>query len=898
MSGRLLSGRPGSGPRLRRCTIALAGLLGLAGCGGGGDSAPELPTGHAPALARVEALPSASSCPNGGRAVALGIDANRNGVLDAAEVASRSELCNGRGGAGGAPALVRTETLTAGAECAAGGLRVLSGIDANRDGVLDAGEAGAQALLCNGAAAAPSVPLLTRVGPAPAGRCTAGGTRIASGEDRNGDGLLADDEIGREQTLCDGGSAALLRLALAPVPAGAVCPGGGQRVRSGLDANGNGVLDDAEVTASGVVCDGAAGADAPAGARGADGLLAWAAEPAGARCPAGGQRLDAGADRNGDGVLDAGEVTSTRFVCEAAAGRPGANAAPALLAVQAEPAGTNCVAGGRRLAAGPDLNGNGVLDAAELRSSGYVCDGARGAGGDGAHALVRVVSAGPSVCPTGGQLVASGLDANRNGSLDDAEVTSLESVCNAGSGATGATGAIGIGGLTVSSVIPPGATCSTGGQSLRRGLDSNRNGVLDAGEVQGTTVVCNGSDSVGFVWTASGGTGLNAAANQGFVTTRAESEAAVTLPASPVAGAIYRISGLGAGGWVLGQRAGQRIELAGSDQHIARTGLYGDWFVRGPAAQWRSLAGSTDLGVVVAGITGDTLRLSYDRGLNWTAASAGTAIWAGVAASASGLRLVAVAAGGQIHTSDDAGATWTARETNRNWSAVASSGDGRRLLAAVSGGLLYRSVDAGVSWTPQESARAWRAVASSRDGQRLLAAVNGGQLHTSSDGGASWTARENSRTWTAVASSASGDRLLAADYGGSLYLSSDGGLSWQPTGPSRGWASVSMSADGGRLVAVADDGTLVASDDGGASWTQRAALGAAAAVVLSADGADALQLIVASTPRWSFGIRGRTSTSDGTDGFLRGGQGSSAELQYLGSGVFLLRGHEGSLFVD
>jgi hypothetical protein len=840
--------------------------------------------------------------------VAVGLDANANGQLDDAEVTARSELCNGSAGTSGLAALAAVDTVAAGSGCTQGGLRVRAGLDSNRDGLLADAEATSSALVCSGSAASAGRPQLFSLAPvaelaANSGCSSNAGTRIASGVDLNADGLLSAAETTTTQTLCSGstgstGAAARLPLlALTAEAAGAACAAGGQRIATGLDTNGNGTLDSAEQGASSLVCRGGSGAAGAPGAAGANSLLAVAAEPAGTRCASGGTRLDAGVDRNASGTLDAAEITSSRYLCQANAGPVGSPAAPALLAVRAEPAGTACAQGGRRLDTGPDSNGNGQLDSGEVSSSGFVCDGAAGGNGsDGQNGLVRVAAAG-SACSSGGQAVASGLDANRNGVLDDAEVASVELVCNGSAGAAGSTGAAGLNGLVLTSTLAPGAPCATGGQSVRRGVDSNRNGVLDNAEVTGTTVACNGTDSVGFVWTASAGSTLNAAANQGYITTRADGEATVTLPAAPTVGAFYRVSGSGAGGWVLAQRAGQHIELGGGEDLVRRSDLYADWRNLGNVQLWQGLAGSAGLGVLLGAVRNGTLQLSVDQGASWVARG-GTAIWQAAAASATGRRLAAVVAGGQIHTSGDFGATFTARNINRNWSAIASSGDGLHLLAAVRNGQLHTSSDGGVNWTPRENTRAWAAVASSRDGQRLLAADNGGRLYTSGDGGATWTAREGERTWTAVASSASGDRLLAADYGGTLYLSSDGGASWQPRGPALGWAAVAASADGGRLMASADNGAVFASDDGGSTWTQRTVSAASTALVLSADGADAVQALNGGSVRRSLAARGVLGTRSGSAGTLRGGQGSAAELQYLGSGVFLLRSREGTLFAD
>lgn len=898
---------PGAPRRAALGTLfAAAALLAACGGGGGGGAAPSpapSPTPGAVALARVDALPAGSSCPEGGRSVAVGLDTNANGRLDDAEVGSRAELCNGRGAAAGLNALARVDALPAGAACPTGGLQVRAGLDADRDGSLASAETAHSAQVCNGTPGAAGPAQLIQLSPADGAGGCAGGTRIASGLDLDGNGLLSAAETSATRQLCPGlpgAAAALPLLAVSAEPAGATCPQGGQRVASGLDTDGNGRLDTAEVTSTTVLCTGPTGASGVGGAAGADSLLRLGAETAGLRCPAGGTRVDAGADRNANGALDDDEVTSTRYLCQGTAGGPGANAAPPLLAVRPEAPGANCTNGGRRLDGGADRNGDGTLGPDEVSASGYVCDGATGSrGSDGQNGLVRVqpVALGDAACPAGGQRVASGLDANRSGVLDDAEVGSVELVCNASPGAPGAGGSNGANALVVTTAVAPGTPCATGGQTVRRGVDSNRNGVLDSAEVAATTLVCNGTDSAGFVWNVSDGAALSAAENQGFVTTRADGEATVTLPTQPRLGALYRVSGAGAGGWVLAQSAGQQIVFAESGDLVRRSDLYRDWLGLGNTQTWQAVAGSGDLGVLLGAVRGGELQLSYDGGSTWVARG-GSALWQAVAVDATGRRLVAVQAGGQIYTSVDSGSTWTARDSNRNWSSVASSSDGLRLLAADRGGRLYTSTDGGSTWTARESARSWAAVASSRDGRRLVAAAAGGALYTSADGGATWVARGPTGTWTAVASSARGDRLLAADYGGNLHLSSDGGATWQARGPSLGWGGVAMSADGGRLVAVADNGTLVASDDGGATWTQRAALGAAAGVTLSADGADAVQVLVGGTVRRSWGVRRVTATSIGLAGRLRGGQGSTAELQFLGVGTFLLRQQEGTLFVD
>jgi OmcA/MtrC family decaheme c-type cytochrome len=103
------------------------------------------------------------------------------------------------------------------------------------------------------------------------------------------------------------GANALVKLTTEP--AGANCASGGTKVESGIDANGNGALDPAEVSAAGTsyVCNGTA----------RNSLVKTSAEPAGAHCAFGGSKIESGLDANGNGALDPGEIdpAATSYVC-------------------------------------------------------------------------------------------------------------------------------------------------------------------------------------------------------------------------------------------------------------------------------------------------------------------------------------------------------------------------------------------------------------------------------------------------------------------------------------------------------------------------------------------------------------------------------------------------------
>lgn len=107
-------------------------------------------------------------------------------------------------------------------------------------------------------------------------------------------------------------------------------------------------------------------------------------------------------------------------------------AATSLVETRAEAAGENCPSGGQQFTAGLDANHNGVLDASEINSSVYICDGALG--GAGVRVLTAVVPEPAAAnCPSGGVRINSGPDANGNSTLDIVEVTGTQCLCGEGS---------------------------------------------------------------------------------------------------------------------------------------------------------------------------------------------------------------------------------------------------------------------------------------------------------------------------------------------------------------------------------------------------------------------------------------------------------------------------------
>lgn len=174
--------------------------------------------------------------------------------------------------------------------------------------------------------AASGLSSLVATQPAPASACPGGGVEIDTGVDTDGDGVLEASEITMRSDLCSppaAGPTPAEVVRVVPEDAGANCPDGGVAVETGTDANGNGVLDDGEVSATTYVCSGADGANGSDGTDGSDGhdgangdiLVRVVTEPPGDNCATGGEAIEVGVDTNDDGSLEPDEVQTVAFAC-------------------------------------------------------------------------------------------------------------------------------------------------------------------------------------------------------------------------------------------------------------------------------------------------------------------------------------------------------------------------------------------------------------------------------------------------------------------------------------------------------------------------------------------------------------------------------------------------------
>lgn len=155
---------------------------------------------------------------------------------------------------------------------------------------------------------------------APGANCSLGGRRLSVGLDANGNQALDPAEVSSVDYVCNVAGAPVTsgaRLsALSSLPAGAECGAGGTRVQVGRDADADGVLDAAEVEYTTQVCNAPTGGSGGGGSP-INSLVRQQPEGIGANCAVGGTRIDSGPDSNGNGLLDNGEVTATTYACGA-----------------------------------------------------------------------------------------------------------------------------------------------------------------------------------------------------------------------------------------------------------------------------------------------------------------------------------------------------------------------------------------------------------------------------------------------------------------------------------------------------------------------------------------------------------------------------------------------------
>jgi hypothetical protein len=89
--------------------------------------------------------PWGANCPKGGLKIMSGIDVNENGILDNDEVQNTKYMCNV-----GFNSLIKYDYESGGNHCTSGGYKISSGMDLNLNNILDANEIQNSIYICNG----------------------------------------------------------------------------------------------------------------------------------------------------------------------------------------------------------------------------------------------------------------------------------------------------------------------------------------------------------------------------------------------------------------------------------------------------------------------------------------------------------------------------------------------------------------------------------------------------------------------------------------------------------------------------------------------------------------------------------------------------------------------------
>lgn len=409
-----------------------------------------------------------------------------------------------------------------------------------------------------------------------------------------------------------------------------------------------------------------------------------------------------------------------------------------------------------------------------------------------------------------------------------------------------------------------------------------------------------------FFWVTSTATNVQSFPNVGYICLNETNPVIVTLPSSPGVGDTFKVAGIGAGGWIIAQNAGQSIpsgNLSGS------VGLV--WRTNGPTGNWTGIACSGDGAKLAATIATGNIFVSTNFGATW-APQASSQPWSSVAMSADGVKMIAsvgftansTGGKGAIWRSTDSGATWTTLlATSTNWSAVSSSADGARLLAVARTGAINFSTNSGASWLVVSGSGTtflWRGCASSADGSDLVAVGENGSIVGSSNGGANWVQRTNFSPvqLTSVTISSDGVRQVVTGNNGQVYLSTDAGTNWAlVTTLASQLIAVASSADGFRVAAAGGNagvsGNLYGSMDSGVIWSflPAAPVLSWSSIAASDDGS----FLAATVFGGNIYFSSQNTTTTGTGGYLFGAQHSAIELIYTGNGVFLPLNHEGTI---
>lgn len=284
-------------------------------------------------------------------------------------------------------------------------------------------------------------------------------------------------------------------------------------------------------------------------------------------------------------------------------------------------------------------------------------------------------------------------------------------------------------------------------------------------------------------WIATNGQAVPAVRDHGYMLS-SPGLATVTLPLSAglTNGDIVRVSGAGAGGWLIQPNSGQSIigNFASYTNCDVLRSVYGAISSDNFYLDVASSADGKRIYVVGSGFTG--VKIYADSG---TLVSNITGIYFGgtvrsIACSANGRIVYAeLGTGGSVQKSTDGGVTWAATAFSASGISLSCSADGSQLFYTAS-------------------------YACSGNGT-YLAKFSGSTISISTNGSSSWPINVTAPgTLGCLAVSSDCTRILAGVTNGLLYASANQGKSWTPlTSTTQDWAGAWMSPDGSKFAAAA-----------------------------------------------------------------------------------------------
>jgi hypothetical protein len=272
-------------------------------------------------------------------------------------------------------------------------------------------------------------------------------------------------------------------------------------------------------------------------------------------------------------------------------------------------------------------------------------------------------------------------------------------------------------------------------------------------------------------WIPTNGTAIQAAIDTGYLLTNSQS-VTVTLPVSPHPGDIVRISGAGAGGWLIKENSGQSI--------LGNFASYSNSFPVGlpTSGNYQDVAASADgtrMYAVGSGFSG--VQASSDSGLDWSQAGSLAPFCQSVACSANGRIVYVVTTAGAVYMSTNSGAAWT-QIISSGYTTISCTADGSQYFTGnivCSGNGTYRakftsssisvSTNGGASYSVNVPVPASNlsCLAVSGDCTRLVAGVSSGLLYGSANLGATWTSITiSNQFWSGAWMSEDGGKFAAA----------------------------------------------------------------------------------------------------------------------------------------